>query len=150
MHFLPQPRRGICTFGLLCSDGRCQRKRDRHQIYEEWQEALRECGCKAVLAEVEAPDVIEDGEERRSSERRMEFYRRNGLRDTEIRTWLFSVKYRILSLDLDSPKPGDLLYKELIGIYRRIFPDFYFGKEVVLSNDANCDMIQPGIFLSCK
>lgn len=120
------------------------------RFMKEWQEALRECGCKAVLAEVEAPDVIENENERHNSERRMEFYRRNGLRDTEIRTWLFRVKYRILSLDLASPKPGDVLYKELIDIYRRIFPDFYFGKQVVMSNDANCNMIHPGVFLTEK
>ena len=116
------------------------------KFMREWQEALRECGCKAVLAEVEAPDVIEDERERHNSQRRMEFYHRNGLRDTAIRTWLFRVKYRILSLDLASPESKEVLYRELIRIYRRIFPDFYFGKQVVMSDDAHCNMIQPGIF----
>ncbi len=128
------------------------------RFIREWKRELKACGCKVVLAEVEAPDTITDPKEKEICARRVAFYHRNGLEDTPMRTWLWQVKYQIMILRTDGTAADGTsagengtdcgtgrLYQELIRIYREIYPSFYFGKEIVMSDTDSSNMVCAGI-----
>ena len=83
-------------------------------------DGMKEANCMVV--EVEDPDRAGDAESRAIRERRLQFYLRNGYRDTELRSVVFGVAYRILEVPTAGTHPtGELreVYREL---YRSILP----------------------------
>ena len=58
-------------------------------------ETMRKYDC--VLLEAENPDFAENARERENMERRLRFYRHNGIRDTGLRAEVWHVEYRILT-----------------------------------------------------
>ena len=84
----------------------------------------------SIIGEVENPDLETEEAERRTKERRMQFYLRSGVRDTGVLTRLFGVDYRIMEYPLSrlhSPTEIASIYE---AIYRSFLPDPVYQKQV--------------------
>lgn len=73
-----------------------------------------------ILVEVEDPDREEDPAKKAVQQRRLDFYLRNGLRDTLVRVETFGVPYRILEVPR-SHKKAETTGEEV----RRVYEAFY-------------------------
>ena len=89
-------------------------------------EQLKDAGC--VLLEVEDP---EDGEE--TKQRRLNFYLRNGMVDTGVRSWVFGADYRILRMPMGDGDVEDV-YTEL---YRSMLPMPVYKAMVRIKNGGS-------------
>lgn len=95
-------------------------------------EELRKKGSRALLIEVENPACAQSEEERQNRERRVGFYEKNGAALTELRSCLFGVEYKIMQLPAGKPEEERELREDLEEIYHTMFPEKYFGREVIL------------------
>ena len=82
---------------------------------------LREMDC--VLLEVDDPACAETAEDLSARTRRMDFYLRNGLRDTSVTAEVYRVKYRILTLPLGSMSSVEETRRIYAALYRAILPE---------------------------
>lgn len=96
------------------------------------REELRRRENEVLVIEVENPEYAGTQEERRNRERRIRFYEKNGARATGLRARLFGVEYRIMYLPIKKEKGEEELRETLEEIYHTMFPERYFGKEVIL------------------
>ena len=85
---------------------------------------------KGVFFEVERPDEAPGMDERNTRERRVKFYRKNGLRDTEIRSRVFGVGYQIMYLPCQENVPDPELKPELNRLYHKMFPTEVYRRQV--------------------
>ena len=85
-------------------------------------DGMKEANCMVV--EVEDPDRAGDAESRAIRERRLQFYLRNGYRDTELRSVVFGVAYRILEV----PTAGTYTTGELREVYRELYRSILPGR----------------------
>lgn len=99
------------------------------------EEELRKKGSRVLLIEVENPAWAQSEEERQNRERRIRFYEKNGAALTELRSCLFGVEYKIMQIPVGEPKGERELREDLEEIYRTMFPERYFGREVILYRD---------------
>ena len=83
-----------------------------------------------MFFEVERPDEAPGMDERNTRERRVSFYRKNGLRDTEIRSRVFGVGYQIMYLPCRENVPDPELKPELNRLYHKMFPTEVYRRQV--------------------
>ncbi|WP_434309912.1 GNAT family N-acetyltransferase [Hominifimenecus sp. rT4P-3] len=83
-----------------------------------------------LFFEVERPDEAVSLEERAVRERRIEFYQKNGLRNTEIRSRIFGVGYQVMYLPCQKDGTDEELKAELNELYHRMFPPEIYRKQV--------------------
>lgn len=89
---------------------------------------------QAIFVEIELIESAKDEAERQTRTRRRQFYLRNGLTATKIRTRLFGVDYEMLLMPCAAPKLDDAaLLEELRKIYQTMLPPKAFAKFVQLS-----------------
>ena len=79
---------------------------------------------------MERPDEAVNAEERGIRERRIAFYRKNGLKETEIRPRVFGVGYRVMYLPCRREESDEMLKAELDTLYRRMFPPEVYRRQV--------------------
>lgn len=96
------------------------------------KEEARRRGHSIIVIEAENPDYAETEEERRKQERRIHFYEKNGALLTGLGSCLFGVEYKIMYLPMGEEKGEEELRETLKRIYHAMFPEKYFGKQVVL------------------
>ncbi len=88
--------------------------------------------CKnynGIIVEVENVKYALNEAEKVIRKRRIDFYKKNGMRMTNISCTLFNVKYSIMCLcniELDDL----VIYEELKNIYREMIPNKFFSKNV--------------------
>ena len=79
---------------------------------------MKECEC--VLLETEDPAAVSDPAEKRTRERRLRFYLKNGLRDTGVRTRVFGSDYRVMAFPGDDSPGQDETVRRYKAHYRAI------------------------------
>lgn len=89
-------------------------------------------GEHGIIVEVEEPDTAENYEERLLRERRIQFYYRNGFRDTLIGSRLFGVTYRVLILEKGMPLSRQDVKDGMLNIYRKMFDSPYYETKIAL------------------
>lgn len=89
---------------------------------------------QGIFVEIEQIDQANDQDERAIRERRRNFYLRNGLKTTSIRTQLFGVHYEMLYMPCATLQPEDqTLLGELTKIYQTIVPAQLYQQNVQLT-----------------
>lgn len=94
---------------------------------------LSEMDC--VLLEVDDPDCGRGHEEVALRNRRLAFYLRNGLADTGVRTKVYGVDFRILSLPVGHMPSFDETREVYAELYHTILPLKLYEKWVILCTD---------------
>lgn len=94
--------------------------------------------CKeeaGILFEVET-GIYEAGEAKTTCERRISFYRKNGLKMSTLWLVLFTVDMHVMYLPLKEKNISDEeLLKELDRIYQAMFPKKFYQKNIVLKKE---------------
>ncbi len=85
---------------------------------------------KGIFFEVERPAEAPDLEKMQVRQRRVDFYLKNGLRSTEIRSRVFGVGFQILYLPCREDAPDAQLKPALNGLYHRMFPMEVYRRQV--------------------
>lgn len=76
-----------------------------------------------VLLESEDPDFAETDEERETMERRLRFYRKNGLMETGVISTVWHVHYRVLPFPVGRRLSADETREIYRGLYRVLLPE---------------------------
>lgn len=103
-------------------------------IGSEFLNLLKE-SCKnynGIIVEVEKVECASDETEKIVRQRRIDFYRKNGTRMTNVSCTLFTVNYSIMclcNLELDD----SVICEELKNIYKEIIPNSLYSKYVEVS-----------------
>ena len=103
-------------------------------IGSQFLNILREC-CKnfnGIIVEVENVECASNEAEKVVRRRRIDFYKKNGMRITNISSILFSVKYSIMCL-CNSEIDDSIIYSELKSIYKELIPREFYSKYVEIS-----------------
>lgn len=87
---------------------------------------------KGIIAEVETIEAASDDEERAIRERRVAFYKRNGISSTGLAFDLFGVDLSIYYFALDPEWDDSFIYKELDAIYHILFTGKLYEENVHL------------------
>lgn len=87
---------------------------------------------KGIIAEVETIEAASNDEERILRERRVAFYKRNGIRTTSLVGNLFGVDFTIYYFPLAPDWDDDFVYKELDTIYHILFPGKLYEEHIHL------------------
>ncbi len=83
-----------------------------------------------VIGEVEDPDYTEDEELKSLQKRRIEFYKRNGCRDTGLRVRCFGVPFIILETAGSTGAGKDELWEVYQSFYKAVLPKEMFERNV--------------------
>ena len=94
---------------------------------------LREMDC--VLLEVDDPGCAQTPEEAEKRNRRLAFYLRNGLRDTDVKATVFGAQFKILTLPLGSAVSREEVRQKYAALYRALLPPVLFQEKVFIYND---------------
>ncbi|MBQ6230500.1 MAG: GNAT family N-acetyltransferase [Eubacterium sp.] len=98
------------------------------QLLRLFNEYLSEAA--SIIGEVENPEYTEDEELRSLQSRRIDFYLRNGLRNTGVTVTCFDVPYIILEMDRKNNHSEDEI-KELYRMhYKKMLPDKMYRENV--------------------
>lgn len=100
-------------------------------IGSEFLNILKECfkSYNGIIVEVEKIECALNEDEKIIRKRRIDFYRRNGMRMTSICSTLFNVNYSIMCLcNIDTE--DSIIYQELKNIYKRIFRIKFYSQYV--------------------
>ncbi|MCR5753312.1 MAG: GNAT family N-acetyltransferase [Acetatifactor sp.] len=84
----------------------------------------------SMLGEVENPDSAADETEKKTRLRRLDFYLRNGIVDTEVEVTLFGVDYKVLEVPLVTRHSVEEVKRIYRRIYRTILPAQMYEKRV--------------------
>ena len=79
-----------------------------------------------VVLESEDPDYAETDDERDVMERRLRFYRKNGLTETGVISTVWHVHYRIFSFTSGKKLLADEIREVYRGIYRSLLPEKHY------------------------
>ena len=85
-----------------------------------------------MLGEVENPEFAQNEEERKTQERRLRFYLKNGIVDTGVTTRVFGVEYRILEVVFDerhTPEQTKEIYQRL---YQSFLPKLVCSTKIIV------------------
>ena len=126
-------RQRVCLFDYLAVT---EKYRDTG-IGSEFLQYLKRSfpGSDIVFSEVENADYAEDALERRTRERRMEFYLRNGLQDTAVTARVWNVEYRILEMphgDHWDPHTQEEIREACEQVYHSVFPPAIYDHYVLV------------------
>ena len=94
---------------------------------------MKDAAC--VLLEVDDPAAADSAAEKALRERRVRFYRKNGLRDTGARARTFGVDFLILELPVGEPHGRKEAGEIYAMIYRAILPERIYAREVHIEQD---------------
>lgn len=100
-------------------------------IGSEFLNILKE-NCKnfnEIIVEVENVDCASNEAEKVVRRRRIDFYKKNGMRMTNISSTLFGVKYSIMCL-CDTGINDLVIYAELKNIYKEMLPSKFYSKHI--------------------
>lgn len=75
-----------------------------------------------IIGEVEDPDWAKDPEDKLLRQRRLDFYKRNGLYETDITSRVFGVHYRIIGITTDYTINWNEYRKVYHSLYQRLLP----------------------------
>ena len=95
--------------------------------------------CKnynGIIVEVEDVECTSNEAEKVVRRRRIDFYRENGMRMTNISCKLFNVDYSIMCL-CDIEPDDSVIYEELKNIYKEIIPSKLYSKYLEISYKEN-------------
>jgi len=96
------------------------------------------CGNYCMLvAEAENPAFAMEESGRTISNRRIEFYLRNGFKTSNVVSRVLTDEYQILTLDLGKELPDDLLLLELQHIYPTLFGEAFTKKNIYVRKSAD-------------
>lgn len=84
----------------------------------------------SMLGEVENPDHTVNPDERNLQTRRLQFYLRNGIRDTGVTARVFGVEYRILEYVLTDSHSEEQVKEIYSKIYRSILPGWIYRSKI--------------------
>ena len=87
--------------------------------------------AEALFFEVDHPDFADSAAERTKRDRRLAFYYRGGLADTDVRTCVWGCEFQILALDGLAKFRGQAAADALDKIYRILFPNRFYTEHVV-------------------
>jgi len=82
--------------------------------------------ANCVIVEVEDPDKAKDAKTRALRERRLQFYVRNGCRETDLTAVVFGADYRILEMPAKASHTTEELRLIYSDLYRSILPGLFF------------------------
>lgn len=82
-----------------------------------------------LIAEIENPDYINDEKNKEDSIRRINFYLRNGFRQSNILSQAFSCEYIIFTLSTEEQNDNEL-YEDVRKIYLDIFGKDLFNRQI--------------------
>jgi len=85
-----------------------------------------------VLVESENPEYAEDEDDRIKRLRRIDFYIRNGFRDTGARALLFGVRYVLLEPEISVHHDIKEICSAYLGHYRAVLPEKMFAENVAV------------------
>lgn len=89
-------------------------------------------GMRGVLLEIEDPDAAATGDERLQRERRRQFYRRNGMKDTGVTAKVFGVDFLLLSMPVGPELSPDDVRHMYARLYRAMLPPEIYVRQVVI------------------
>ena len=84
----------------------------------------------SMLGEVENPDRAADPDARTLQTRRLQFYLRNGIRDTGVTARVFGVEYRILEYVLTDAHSEEQVKEIYSKIYHSILPGWIYRSKI--------------------
>lgn len=93
----------------------------------------------SIIFEVESGKSAENDDEILICKKRLDFYHRNGLKDTKLSLSLFGVDMNILYLTLDHEPTDDEVYDSLDVIYDLMFGQELHRKRVLVSKNKNME-----------
>lgn len=91
--------------------------------------------CKSyrgIMVEVEKVECASNENEKVDRIRRIDFYKKNGMRMTNISSELFNVNYSIMCL-CNIELEDSVIYEELKNIYKKMIPSKFYSKYVKVS-----------------
>ncbi|HEX3023488.1 MAG TPA: GNAT family N-acetyltransferase [Lachnospiraceae bacterium] len=88
-----------------------------------------------LMLEVEDPIVAIDENDLNKRNRRIDFYLKNGLTMTNIKSRVFSDEYCIMAYSMDDSSRNDILEDELADIYLLLFGKDYFDRNIRIMKD---------------
>ena len=94
---------------------------------------LREMAC--ILLEVDDPACVRTPEEADIRSRRLKFYLRNGLKDTETKATVYGVQFKILALPVGSEVSREEVKTRYASLYRSFLPARLFETKVFIHAD---------------
>lgn len=94
---------------------------------------LRSMDC--VLLEVDDPACADTPEEADIRNRRLSFYLRNGLRDTDVKATVYGVQFKILTLPVGSQLSREEVKRKYAALYRSLLPARLFDAKVFIHPD---------------
>ncbi|WP_054743133.1 GNAT family N-acetyltransferase [Cellulosilyticum ruminicola] len=86
--------------------------------------------AQGLIIEVESLRTAHDTKDFQMRTRRLNFYKRNGLMQTDVTTNCFNVEFTILYLPITCPYEHEFIYKHLACIYKTIFPAHLYEANV--------------------
>ena len=87
-------------------------------------------GNPCILAEAEAPDAAADETEKEIRSKRLQFYLKNGLRDTGLRPLVFGVRFAVLWFPNTSVPPQEEAQTVYSSLYRSFLPQSVFQNQL--------------------
>ena len=92
-------------------------------------------GMECVLLEVDDPACASTPEEAEKRTRRLAFYLRNGLKDANVKTTVYGVQYKILTLPVGRQVSREEVKRRYAALYRSILPERLFEAHVFIHGD---------------
>ncbi len=103
----------------------------RNQGYgtEAMKIILESCKNKnGVILEVENPEAAQTEEERSIREKRVAFYKRCGMKMSDVVIWLYGVEYCMLYYDMESDGVEKEIIKVMQNLYQNVLPKPVYRK----------------------
>ena len=90
---------------------------------------LESCKNKnGVILEVENPEAAQTEEERSIREKRVAFYKRCGMKMSDVVIWLYGVEYCMLYYDMESDGVETEIIKVMKNLYQNVLPKPVYRK----------------------
>lgn len=84
----------------------------------------------ALIAEVENPDYSENEDNRRTRERRIQFYRKNGFRMSRVLSRVLTDEYNLMYKAWSGPVKEEAVYDSIQQLYRGIFSEEFYRSNI--------------------
>ena len=91
---------------------------------------------RCVLLEVDDPAFADSDGEAEIRNRRLGFYLRNGLRDTQVTATVFGVRFKILALPVGDALTAEEVRQKYAALYRALQPPRLFEAKVFIHGNS--------------
>ncbi|MBQ9662602.1 MAG: GNAT family N-acetyltransferase [Oscillospiraceae bacterium] len=95
---------------------------------------LRIPEAECIIGEVEDPEKAKDEEDRRQREKRLQFYLRNGYRQTGVTSCVFGAHYRILEVPTEKWHDDGTIAAFYSGVYKKLLPATFYQLQFKLTS----------------